>query len=125
MHVRSIALAVVLVGISALALTPPLHAQETPDELRALAEQGDARAQVALGFRYALGVGVPQDYVEAHMWFNLAAAQSSAEDRDRRVKARNDVAKRMTAEQIAEAQRRAREWQPTPEPRSHEDGDSF
>ena len=152
MHVRSIALAVVLVGISALALTPPLHAQETPDELRALAEQGDARAQVALGFRYALGVGVPQDhaeavrwyrlaadqgdagaqsnlgvaytagagvvqdYVEAHMWYNLAAAQSSGEDRDRTVNGRDYVAERMTAEQIAEAQRRAREWQPTPEP---------
>ncbi len=57
---------------------------------------------------YANGQGVPQNYVEAHMWFNLAAAQSSGENRDRYVKARDDLAERMTSEQVAEAQRRAR-----------------
>jgi len=56
------------------------------------------------------------DYVVAHMWFNLAAAQSSGEERDQFVKNRDLVAAEMTAEQIAEAQRRAREWTPTPEP---------
>ena len=70
MHVRIIAHAAALVGISALAFTPPLHAQETPDELRALAEQGDAPAQNNLGFMYDNGEGVPQDDVEAHMWYN-------------------------------------------------------
>jgi len=50
------------------------------------------------------------------MWFNLAAAQSSGEERDQFVKNRDLVAAEMTAEQIAEAQRRAREWTPTPEP---------
>lgn len=59
---------------------------------------------------YDIGRGVPQDYVEAHMWANLAAAQSSGEDRDRWVKNRDISAAKMTAEQIAEAQRRAREW---------------
>ena len=54
--------------------------------------------------------GVSQDYVEAHMWFNLAAAQSSDEDREPYVKNRDAVAERMTAEQLAEAQRLAREW---------------
>ena len=48
-------------------------------------------------------------YVEAHMWATLAAAQSSGEARD-------IVAAKTTAEQIAEAQRRAREWTPTTEP---------
>ena len=80
------------------------------------ADQGEPTAQVNLGIAYRDGRGVPQDYVGAHMWFNLAAAQSSDENRDRRVEARNDVAERMTAKQIAEAQRRAREWTPTPEP---------
>ena len=84
--------------------------------LRLAAEQGLARAQVNLGVMYATGEGVPQDYVEAHMWYDLAAAQSSGEDRDALVNARDSVAERMTAEQIAEAQRRAREWKPTPEP---------
>ena len=50
------------------------------------------------------------------MWLSLAAAQSSGENRDLAVKNRDRVAERMTAEQIAEAQRRAREWTPTPEP---------
>ena len=44
------------------------------------------------------------------MWANLAAAQSFGEDRDRWVKNRDNNAAKMTAEQIAEAQRRAREW---------------
>ena len=83
---------------------------------RLAADQGDADAQFLLGVRYANGEGVPQDYVESHMWFNLSAAQSSGDDRDKSVKGRDSVAELMTSEQIAEAQRRAREWKPTPEP---------
>ena len=30
-------------------------------------------AMLALGRLYAQGLGAPQDYVLAHMWFNLAA----------------------------------------------------
>ena len=45
---------------------------------------------------------------------DLAAAQSSVEVRQKFVEARDVVAESMTAEQIAEAQRRAREWTPTP-----------
>ena len=45
---------------------------------------------------------VPQDYVQALMWLNLAAEQ----DKDA-VKNRDDLAKRATPEQIAEAQRLA------------------
>ena len=65
---------------------------------------------------YVTGHGVTQDYVEAHMWFNLAAAQQAGEERDGTVVLRDAVADRMTAEQVAEAQRRAREWTPLPEP---------
>ena len=50
------------------------------------------------------------------MSFTLASAPSSDEDRELSVNARDTVEGRMTAEQIAEAQRRAREWTPTPEP---------
>ncbi len=73
-------------------------------------------AQYNYGLVHANGDGVPQDFVEAHMWFNLAAAQSFGVYREPYVKARDAVAEHMTAEQIAEAQRRAREWTPTPEP---------
>ena len=77
---------------------------------RAAADQGNAFAQFNLGAMYLNGQGVPQDFTEAHTWFNLAAAQSSEERYDTFAKARNDVAERMTAEQVADAQRRAREW---------------
>ena len=45
------------------------------------------------------------------MWFNLAAARGG-EDRDAAVEFRDRAAKLMTPDQIAEAQRLAREWKP-------------
>jgi hypothetical protein len=59
---------------------------------------------------YGTGRGVPQDHIEAHMWANIAVARSAGVDRDRRVKNRDIDAARMTAEQVAEAQRLARKW---------------
>ena len=47
------------------------------------ADQGLAEAQGNIGNMYAGGKGVLQDYVLAHMWANLAAAQSSGEERER------------------------------------------
>ena len=44
-------------------------------KLRQKAEQGDAKAQCALGVNYAVGKGVPQDYKDAVKWWRLAAAQ--------------------------------------------------
>ncbi len=52
-------------------------------EWRPLAEQGNANAQFRLGFMYEKGLGVPQDYAQAHMWFDLAASKfSPGEDRE-------------------------------------------
>ena len=39
---------------------------------------GFADAQYNLGIMYANGRGIPQDYVQAHMWLNLAADQGYA-----------------------------------------------
>ena len=50
----------------------------SPDDLRAMAEQGDARAQNVLGGMYEEGRDVPQDYAEAVRWFRLAANQGFA-----------------------------------------------
>ncbi len=83
---------------------------------RLAADQGLAAAQLNLGVKYRNGEGTPQDFVEAHMWANLAASQLSGEDRDLAVRHRDGLAAQMTPDQIAEAQRRAREWTPTPEP---------
>ena len=57
---------------------------------------------------YFMGKGVPQDYVEAHKWLSLAAAQGYKDV----AKFRDLIASTMTPEQIAEAQRLAREWKP-------------
>jgi hypothetical protein len=57
----------------------------------------------------------PQDYVIAHMWFNLAASRFSAsetEEREKAIENRDTVASEMTRTQVAEAQRLAREWKP-------------
>jgi TPR repeat protein len=75
---------------------------------RAAAAQGHAGAQNQLGVMYFRGEGVPKDYVRAHMWFNLAVSQGDK----RAARNREFVAKRMTAAQIAEAERMAREWKP-------------
>ncbi len=75
---------------------------------RQLADQGNANAQGNLGLMYEKGKGVPQDYVQAHMWYNLAAAQGQKDAG----KVRDSLAGKMTPAQIAEAQRLAREWKP-------------
>ena len=49
-------------------------------EWRPLAEQGDASAQNNLGFMYVYGKGVLQDYVRAHMWFNIAASSGGSKN---------------------------------------------
>ena len=80
---------------------------------RRAAENNHGLALNSLGIMYESGWGVPQDYVQAHMWYNLAAAGSSpGKHRDRAAKNRDIVAVVMTAAQIAEAQRLAREWKP-------------
>jgi uncharacterized protein len=78
---------------------------------RKAADQGLGDAQFNLGLLYAKGQGVPRDDVQAYMWFELSAAQ---DDRSA-VSNRDATTRRMTPEQIAEAQKLARKWQPKPE----------
>ena len=46
---------------------------------REKAEQGDAEAQLRLGWMYYEGEGVPQDFVEAVKWYRKAAKQEYAD----------------------------------------------
>ena len=46
-------------------------------ELKALAEQGDAAAQLKVGLMYYNGQGVLQDYAEAIQWFRKSALQGN------------------------------------------------
>jgi uncharacterized protein len=93
----------------------PQNFAEAAQWYRLAAEQGDAQAQYNLGLAYARGEGVTQNAVEAHMWFNLAAARFPASDsrnRSAAVRNRDTVAGEMSSDQLAEAQKRAREWRP-------------
>jgi uncharacterized protein len=83
---------------------------------RLAADKRHPQAQYNLGLLYAKGEGVAQDNVMAHMWFNLAVAQfpaSDARNRTAAVTSRDLAATKLTREQIAEAQKLAREWQST------------
>ena len=91
----------------------PQDYAEVRNWYRKAADQGEGLAQVGLGLMYEAGWGIPQDYVQAHKWYNLAASRlPPGEDRDKAADGRNDVAAKMTAAQVAEAQRLAREWKP-------------
>jgi uncharacterized protein len=70
------------------------------------AAQGDANAQFYLGLMSAFGRGGPLDLAQAHMWYSLAAENGHV----RAALHRNDLAKQMKPAQIADAQKRAKEW---------------
>ncbi|MFT4589650.1 MAG: TPR repeat protein [Candidatus Binatia bacterium] len=76
---------------------------------RKAADQQDPHAQNNLGFVYKKGEGVPLDNIEAHKWYTIAAANGNSDEG----KGRDELAKKMTPTQIAEAENRAREWKPT------------
>jgi len=70
------------------------------------ARNGRIEALYNLGLAYSTGQGVRVDYVAAHKWFNLAAMKGLDEARAWRAQLSHE----MSAPQIAEAQRLAREW---------------
>ena len=72
------------------------------------ANQGNDLAQRKLGLLYERGDGVPKDYVQAYMWYTLGAANGG------KIGAlqRDELAIRMTSDQLAEAKKLARGWKP-------------
>jgi hypothetical protein len=76
------------------------------------AERGHAPSQYLLGLSYVGGKGVPQDFVLAHMWFNLAGSGEDEILQKGGKERREQIALSMTTAQVAEAQRLAREWRP-------------
>jgi TPR repeat protein len=72
-----------------------------------LAIEGEAWAQIWLADAYIFGQGVVQDYVKAYSWYHLSTVNGDTSA----VKNRDYVAKRMTAQQIADAQKLARDCQ--------------
>jgi TPR repeat protein len=92
---------------------PPDYA-EAAKWYRLAADQGHPEAQYNLGVFYASGEAWEANNVTAYVWFSLAAAYFEASDtrRSTAVASRDVVAKQMTRDQIAEAQKQAREWKP-------------
>jgi uncharacterized protein len=72
----------------------------------AKATSGNGEACFDLGIAFSTGGSdMACDLIEAHKWFNLAAARGHEDAAN----CRADIAEEMTAREIAEAQRRARE----------------
>ncbi len=68
---------------------------------------GDAPEDLfEMGMMYSAGRDVEPDLVQAHKWFNLAALRGSQDGR----LYRSEIAKEMSKDEIAEAQRIARIW---------------
>ena len=86
-------------------LGAPQDYAEAVKWFRLAAVQGHGFAQAQLGTCYRDGQGVAQNYVLALMWWSLAAANPGAgETRRSSVHTRDQLAAKMTAAQIAEAQ---------------------
>jgi len=70
------------------------------------ARTGAKDALFNLGLIYSTGRDRDPDLVTAHKWFNLAAMQGNGAAREYR----GDIAQELSAAEICEAQRQAREW---------------
>ncbi len=79
---------------------------------RKAAERGDQSGQYMLGLSFQYGKGAASNNVEALKWFNLSAAQ----DYDIAKRTQSEIMRLMTKEEIAEAQRLAREFKPQKAP---------
>ena len=94
---------------------------------RRAADRGNPSAQMKLAYFLGEGRGgTPTDYTQAYKWYDIAASivgakidrlpvaasHNGEKDNSDQLWYRDQVAKHMTPEQIAEAQRLAREWKP-------------
>ena len=83
----------------------PQDYREAVKWYRRAANQGYARAQILIAAMYVVGKGVLEDYVEAYAWMILAATQGHEDA----VKGKDVLRPKLTAEQVAEAQKLAAE----------------
>jgi TPR repeat protein len=86
----------------------PVDHTEALKWYRSAAEQGDTKAQFNLGYMCRNGEGMTSDYVQAYKWYKLAAVHGNANYQ----KLRDLVAKRLSSDQLAEAEKLANEWRP-------------
>ena len=70
---------------------------------RAMAEQGNAKAQSVLGVMYRRGQGVSRSPVRAFLWFSRAAARGDAQAKTEL----REVSQTMTPEELSQAREMA------------------
>jgi len=69
-------------------------------------EPSDAQGCFERGMIHSVGAGVPIDLIEAHKWFNIAAARGHCDG----ARLRREIAEQMSDREIGCAQRAARDW---------------
>ena len=69
-------------------------------------DRANADVFYQLGILYSAGGEIPADYVSAHNWFNIAAARGNKDA----ARLRREIAAEMSDNDIASAQRAARDW---------------
>lgn len=79
---------------------------ELREATQSLGPQASGDELYRLGLMYSTGEDGAADYVEAHKWFNLAALKGSEVAKTYR----SELAQEMSSDEIAAAQRAAREW---------------
>jgi hypothetical protein len=80
--------------------------QQAAKEWEKAANMRDAKSLLELGKLYREGIGVPQSFVKAHVYFNLAGSLGLAEAH----RSRDEIAKRMSDAERARAQLMAEKW---------------
>lgn len=89
--------------------TFPRDMQKAADWYRKAADQGDATAQATLGTLYSMGQGVPQSYVEAYYWLDLAASMKGPKQAQYAAN-RQMMGEHITADELADVQDREVKW---------------
>ena len=87
----------------------PMDDQKAIEWYRKAAEQGLSQAQINLGIMYAEGEGQPADLVQAYFWYAMADSQGDSQG----PQAKRETAAKMTPAQLAEAEKKIKEWRAT------------
>lgn len=76
---------------------------------RKAADQGDSDSQATLGVLYSMGQGVPQSYVEAYFWLELAASVKG-QNQEKYAANRQMIGQHITTDELADVEDRVAAW---------------
>lgn len=76
------------------------------------ASKGNPLGQLAFGSLHIRGIGVRQDLVKAYAWLELAAARRIPQVSDQAARLRDQAARLMRPDEVAQARQVAADWRP-------------